>query len=480
MKITMERMYLMSSFVGSSVVFSSVLQQYIPYSLEILACSFWNKLTLMLEPYINITIYEYRDGGFKKSEVYTAIQNYLTSNSSAREKCLKLLDVKNFKSPMLSLDNGEQVTDEFLGVKLWWFYTLTFHKNQRELITGSYFNHVIREGKSIAAQNRKRKLYSSASSDEWWGINWVMHNTATFETLALEPTKKQDIINDLVKFRNGKEYYTKVGKAWKRGYLLYGPPGTGKSTMIVAMANFLNYDVYNLELIAVKDNSELRKLLIDTSNKSIIVIEDIDCSIDLTGQRKKEKEKDGDEDEEEKDHVRKTAKEEEKKSNVTLSRLLNFIDGIWPACGGERLIVFTTNNVEKLDPALIRRGRMDKHIELSYCCFEAFKVLAKNYLDVEWHNLFSRIECLLGETNMTPADVSENLMPKSDTEDVETCLKSLIEALEKVKEEARKMTEGEAKLKAEKKKKLMAKDQAKMKATKKAKLKAKMEKLVEE
>ncbi|XP_024032230.1 AAA-ATPase ASD, mitochondrial-like, partial [Morus notabilis] len=112
---------------------------------------------------------------------------------------------------------------------------------------------------------------------------------ATFDTLAMDPKKKKEIVNDLLKFKKGKEYYAKVGKAWKRGYLLYGPPGTGKSTMVSAMANFLDYDVYDLELTSVKDNTELRKLLIDTSNKSIIVIEDIDCSLDLTGQRKKEK-----------------------------------------------------------------------------------------------------------------------------------------------------------------------------------------------
>ncbi|KAI3753591.1 hypothetical protein L2E82_25649 [Cichorium intybus] len=46
---------------------------------------------------------------------------------------------------------------------------------------------------------------------------------------------------------------------------------------------------------------------------------------------------------------------------------------------------------ERLDPALIRRGRMDKHIELSNCCFETFKVLAKNYLDIESHELFPSI-----------------------------------------------------------------------------------------
>ncbi|KAK9038366.1 hypothetical protein V6N11_023241 [Hibiscus sabdariffa] len=130
--------------------------------------------------------------------------------------------------------------------------------------------------------------------------------------------------------------------------------------------------------------------------------------------------------------------EDRKESEVTLSGLLNFIDGIWSACGGERIIVFTTNHVEKLDPALIRRGRMDKHIEMSYCRFEAFKVLAKNYLDMDSHPLFGEIERLLEETDMTPADVAENLMLKSDDdeEEDEACLKSLIEALKGAKEEA--------------------------------------------
>jgi chaperone BCS1 len=89
--------------------------------------------------------------------------------------------------------------------------------------------------------------------------------------------------------------------------------------------------------------------------------------------------------------------------------------------------------VEKLDPALIRTGRMDKHVELSYCCFEAFKVLVKNYLDIDSHDLFDEISDFLEVINMTPADVAENLMPKSVNEDVETSLKNLIKALEKKK-----------------------------------------------
>ncbi|KAK8534021.1 hypothetical protein V6N13_028300 [Hibiscus sabdariffa] len=121
-------------------------------------------------------------------------------------------------------------------------------------------------------------------------------------------------------------------------------------------------------------------------------------------------------------------------------------DHVWSSCGGERIIVFTTNYVEKLDPALIRRGRMDKHIELSYCCFDAFKVFAKNYLEIDSHSLFAEIETLLGETKMTPADVAGNLMPKSEYDQVETCLKRLVEALK----EAKKKAEDEARLMAEK------------------------------
>ncbi|ONK74810.1 uncharacterized protein A4U43_C03F10370 [Asparagus officinalis] len=124
---------------------------------------------------------------------------------------------------------------------------------------------------------------------------------------------------------------------------------------------------------------------------------------------------------------------EKRRSKVTLSGLLNFIDGLWSSCGGERIIVFTTNHIEKLDPALIRRGRMDMHIELAYCSFEGFKVLAKNYLRVESHALFERIEELIGEVFITPADVAENLMLKSGDVDVEACLQRFIDVLRLVK-----------------------------------------------
>ncbi|KAF2316218.1 hypothetical protein GH714_041559 [Hevea brasiliensis] len=396
------------SVIASIMFVWAMFKQYFPYELRDRLEKYTQKVFAFVYPYIQITFHEFTGERLMRSEAYSAIETYLSSSSSMQAKRLKAEVVKNNQSLVLSMDDNEEVADEFKGVKLWWasgknvfksqtfsfhqftdekrYYKLRFHKRHRDLIIGPYLNHVLKEGRALKVRNRQRKLYTNSGS--YWS-HVVFEHPATFKTLAMEPEKKKEIIEDLITFSQAEEFYARIGRAWKRGYLLYGPPGTGKSTMIAAMANLLNYDIYDLELTAVKDNTELRKLLIETSSKSVVVIEDIDCSLDLT------------------------------------------------ACGGERLIVFTTNFVEKLDPALIRKGRMDKHIELSYCSFEAFKVLAKNYLQLESHHLFDKISDLLKEAKMTPADVAEHLMPKTVPWNAEVCLESLIGALETAKEEAK-------------------------------------------
>jgi chaperone BCS1 len=445
----------LGSILASVMFVWAIIQQYFPYNVRNFFDKYSQRFLTLFYPYIQITFNEFTGERFKRSEAYSAIETYLSKTTSMQAKRLKADVIKNNTQPLsLSMDDHEEVADDFNGVKVYWssgknilktqtfsfypntdekrYYKLTFHKRHRDVILSDYLLHVLKEGREIKVKNRLRKLYTNNGA-QWSHV--VFEHPASFQTLAMDPVKKQEIIDDLTTFSKGEEFYNRIGRAWKRGYLLYGPPGTGKSTMIAAMANFLCYDIYDLELTAVKDNTELRRLLIETSSKSIIVIEDIDCSMDLTGQRKKEVK----EEEEESDPAKKPMKppeNESKASKVTLSGLLNFVDGLWSACGGDRLIVFTTNHVEKLDPALIRRGRMDKHIELAYCRFEPFRVLARNYLYLETHDLFEKIRELLGEVEMTPADVAENLMPKTSPPDPEGCLRSLIGALESTKEEA--------------------------------------------
>ncbi|KAL1812481.1 hypothetical protein ACET3Z_022546 [Daucus carota] len=455
-RTVMELVTTLGTRIASFMFVWAIIRQYVPVELRRNLESYTHRLLDYFYPYIRISIHEFTGSHLKRSEAYSSVEAYLSANSTKNAKRLKAEVGRDSNKVSLSMDEHERVADEFNGVQVWWlsskvmsvsramsdypepekrFYRLKFHKKHREMITETYLEHVLNKGKEIKRQNKQRRLYTnnSGSSIKYSGRRqWshiVFEHPATFETLAMEPGKKQEIIEDLSTFSKSKDYYARIGKAWKRGYLLYGPPGTGKSTMIAAMANFLSYDIYDLELTAVKDNTELRMLLIGTTSKSIIVIEDIDCSLELTGQRKKKEEKP--------DKGKKEAGKEPKDeggSKVTLSGLLNFIDGLWSASGGERIIVFTTNYVEKLDPALTRRGRMDKHVEMSYCSFEGFKVLAKNYLEVEDHPAFDSIQQLMTEALVTPADVAENLMHKTTTENADVCLSNLIRALNEAKD----------------------------------------------
>ncbi|XP_020877207.1 AAA-ATPase At1g43910 [Arabidopsis lyrata subsp. lyrata] len=113
--------------------------------------------------------------------------------------------------------------------------------------------------------------------------------------------------------------------------------------------------------------------------------------------------------------------------NVTLSGLLNFVDELWSSCVEERIIVFTTNHKEKLDPALLRPGRMDVHILMDYCTPTVFKKLAALYLEIEEHDMFEPIEKMLLEVKTTPAEITEQLMVSKNPD---VTLKGLVEFLE--------------------------------------------------
>ncbi|KAL1205442.1 AAA-ATPase [Cardamine amara subsp. amara] len=254
--------------------------------------------TNLFSPYVEINFPESDE--YRFSHAFLAIETYLDSKSTERSKRLRGSQVKESKGLVLKR-NEAKVRDEYEGANVWWecevdtdgsrYDKLTFHNRARSFITDSYVKYiVVEEGKLIEAKNKQTKLFTNNPSSQWvFGQNmWryiEFEHPASFETLAMDPEKKEEIVNDLIAFTNGKEYYKKIGKAWKRSYLLYGPPGTGKSTMISAMANLLNYNIYDLELTAIKNNSELKKLLTATSSKSIIVIEDIDCSAEFTSNR---------------------------------------------------------------------------------------------------------------------------------------------------------------------------------------------------
>ncbi|RZC71154.1 hypothetical protein C5167_034358 [Papaver somniferum] len=437
------------SLLATLMFIRTALRDFLPPEANLVLQRFFKTILTYLQPKtISMSIEEYDDS--YSNDLYDSVRTYLGSKCFFSAKDLKVSKPKNSKEFAFTMNTDQAFEDVFKGCRINWsfhiekktsdeysgsdddkkYFKLCFHNDYKELIRSEYLPHVVKEAEVIKFKNRERNLFTNRSVDDhgrlWSSVPF--NHPSTFDTIAISPVLKAEIKGDLEKFISRRDYYTRVGRAWKRGYLLYGPPGTGKTSLIASIANFLEFDIYDLELSSVSDNSQLRKLLISTTNKSVIVVEDIDCSVDLSDRKKKDMNTDDDE-------LKLNVKKDKKGSylsmgnSVSLSGVLNFIDGLWSSCGGERLIIFTTNHKEKLDAALLRPGRMDKHINLSFCDYYSFRILARNYLLVEEHETMKQVEELLRVVKVTPADVAEILM--GCDEDIDMGMRNVVREMKK-------------------------------------------------
>ncbi|XP_031478214.1 AAA-ATPase At3g50940-like [Nymphaea colorata] len=442
-----------ASVAASAMLVRSIVNDFLPPHFHHFLLSRFCNIFSRFSSRLSMVVEEYNE--FAVNRLYEAAEVYLSTRISPSNTRLKVGKQDREKGFLVTMDRGEEIVDVFDGFKITWrfvrtetekrvpnshggssmkenrYFELSFDKIHRDKVLSSYFPHILDRAKAIKDENTPVKIFTLSERYRFGDPNglWssvVLDHPSTFETLAMEESQKAAIMKDLKKFMERKQLYRKVGKAWKRGYLLYGPPGTGKSSLIGAMANFLNFDIYDLELTDVRRNSDLRNLLMATSNRSMLVIEDIDCTKEL-----KNREGSGDQ------AVVPSRWGEFGDKEVTLSGFLNFIDGLWSSCGDERVIVFTTNHKEKLDPALLRPGRMDMHIHMGYCSFSGFRIMASNYLGIHDHPLFVHVKDIMQKLQITPAEIGEVFM-RSELDNPTVALQGVIDALqgkEKEKEE---------------------------------------------
>ncbi|KAI3441285.1 AAA_assoc domain-containing protein, partial [Psidium guajava] len=282
-----------ASVAASTMVVRSLLRDLVPYELQYYVFrsiqgffkSFSSEVTVVIEEF----------NGLAGNQIYKAAELYLGSKISPTTKSYRVcLPVKGTKMSVFMAKNQE-VTDVFQGVNFKWrqitrevelkqmthegrqsqlsevqYYLLKFHKKHKDLVFNSYFPFILKEGYNVQEARKTLKLYTLQSDyfrgyptgeDSWLSVN--LHHPSTFDTLAMDSDLKKTIMEDLDRFVKRKDYYGRVGKAWKRGYLL----------------------IYDLELTNISHNSQLRKVLLATENKSILVIEDIDCSLELKDQQ---------------------------------------------------------------------------------------------------------------------------------------------------------------------------------------------------
>ncbi|KAL6839971.1 hypothetical protein ACP4OV_029781 [Aristida adscensionis] len=325
-----------------------------------------------------------RHGYYGENHVFDAARTYLAARvdpRAMRRLCLsgtranepghegRRARATGAWSSMLCMEPGDSTTDVFDGVEFTWTAVrgggedgesdrsggasleLSFDGEHTGTALERYVPFVLAAAEELRRRDRPLRIFMNEAA-AWRGISH--HHPATFDTLAMDPELKRSIVADLDRFLKRRDYYRRIGKAWKRGYLLYGPPGTGKSSLAAAMANHLRFDLYDLDLSEVHlSNSSLQRLLIGMPNKSILVVEDIDCCFDAAFREdgKVAAAAAGRKTPEPAMHDRE-ASPAPAAQGVTLSGLLNFIDGLWSTTGEERVIVFTTNYRDRLDPAL--------------------------------------------------------------------------------------------------------------------------------
>ncbi|KAM2980223.1 hypothetical protein FF2_011692 [Malus domestica] len=262
-----------------------------------------SQATLIIDEFSDISV----------NEIYQASETYLSTRITPSVEQLKVSKSAQQNNLSITINKGEKLIDGFEGIKLVWNFCCTETRRMEfdyELKSTSL---EVSENKSIQVSFQKR--YREKVLNAY--LTYVVERSKALQ--HENKVLKEELIDDLVRFVKRKEFYGRVGKAWKGGYLLYGPP-------------------------------------------------DIDCSTGISDRKRGVSNND---------------------SQLTLSGFLNFMDGLWSSCGDERIIM------DKLDPALLRPGRMDMHIHMSYCTPSGFKILASNYLGTRTHYLSDEIEELI-------------------------------------------------------------------------------------
>lgn len=205
----------------------------------------------------------------------------------------------------------------------------------------------------------------------------LARSSRPFSTVILNEKVKSDLIADVKDYLDPatRTWYSNRGIPYRRGYLLHGPPGTGKSSLSLALAGHFKMRIYIVSLSSISSNEEnLASLFAELPRRCVVLLEDIDTA-GLTHTRDDQEGSDdgasengnndadgsgssgGTKSRDPRKRSASTANANNNSGRLSLSGLLNILDGVASQEG--RVLIMTTNHVEKLDKALIRPGRVD-------------------------------------------------------------------------------------------------------------------------
>lgn len=213
-----------------------------------------------------------------------------------------------------------------LGVFLWWFMMKRLNSTMGD--AGKQMNFGKAKIKQMADEKRKTTFADVAGADE-----------------------EKEELREIVEFLKNPKKYNELGARIPKGVLLVGPPGTGKTLLARAVAGEAGVPFFSIsgsdfvEMFVGVGASRVRDLFEQAKKNSpcIIFIDEIDA----VG-RQRGAGLGGGHDEREQ----------------TLNQLLVEMDGFGANEGV--IMIAATNRPDVLDPALMRPGRFDRQVVVSY------------------------------------------------------------------------------------------------------------------
>lgn len=214
------------------------------------------------------------------------------------------------------------------------------------------------------------------------------HPYRTLDSIYLPENCAFNITSDIEKFLSSKSWYRDRHIPWRRGYLFFGLPGTGKTSTITAIASELGLDIclINLNDGELSDRA-VHEMMSSAPKGSLMLMEDIDCL--FVGRANKGSE-----------------------TNITFSGFLNALDGV--AAHEGHVVFMTTNHIDKLDPALIRPGRIDVRVEFTYATREQAKEMFTRFYPGE-EDLSHKFSNSLGNIRTTTASIQTLFLQYPDS-----------------------------------------------------------------
>lgn len=265
-------------------------------------------------------------------------------------------------------------------------------KSKNMKILDNYISHIILKIHNYKSESSNKlkiyKLYSEGKKDNHV-LHWQFNEHIT--TKNIKNTIVSDNVNkllfeDIKYFIENEKYYKDHGIPYRRGYLLHGEPGTGKTSLIKVIANLYNIPIFIVDYDTFHNNDEFISTM-DKINayimneRHIIVFEDIDRS-NLCSRFGYEK-------------------------SISTHCFLNFLDGVDENYG--RITFITTNDLKTLEeiPALLRPGRIDRVIYVSFCTQTQITEILKLY----YNEIENKIE---DDIIITPAVLIQIIMYVND------------------------------------------------------------------